>query len=162
MWRRLAARRVLTIQARMQWSRCRARFQLRNTPHHTYYKQHIVYIYYIRRTCNKHDIVQSNQRISLHVGTQEGAEAHTHQVAVEAMAGKGSKQQRGEMQRRSGAEGDVTGRGRRSLRCAGLARRWWAAGTCSDCYGFAVEEERGGIYNEKADETAAPVTPASV
>ena len=81
------------------------------------------------------------------------------------------------MQRRSrsGAEGDVTGRGRRSLRCAGLERRWGAAGTCSDsygfaveeercsdCYGFAVEEERGGVYNEKADETAAPVTPASV
>jgi hypothetical protein len=91
------------------------------------------------------------------------------------MAGKGSKQQRGEMQRRSGAEGDVTGRGRRSLRCAGLARRWGAAGTCSDCYGFAVEEERcsdcdgfavkeerSAVYNEKADETAAPVTPASV
>jgi hypothetical protein len=58
--------------------------------------------------------------------------------------------------------GNVTGRGRKSLRCAGRAHRWGAAGTCSDCYGFAVKEERSGVYNEKADETAAPVTPASV
>ncbi len=59
------------------------------------------------------------------------------------MAGKGSKQQHiGQDAARSVAKGYVTGRGRKSRRCAGLTHRSQAADTCSDCYGFALKEER--------------------
>ncbi len=57
------------------------------------------------------------------------------------------------------AKENLTGHERRSRRCAGLTRRWRATDTCSNCYSFALKEERGGAHNEKADEIAAPVTP---